>query len=502
MMLIIVCVCLCVIHKNKNQTRNKKSKFHKCVPLFSFLVSMTFESSSPVSVVLFDEGDFEEEVYAIESFDLKCFKDSQACAGVGVVVTPSQMDPLGEFSQVPNEVVLHEDDEDDEDEDDDDFLIRGSLFNNTQMTDLKDDDSDGCFSFTSSNSNSCDRESDALPTFGTDGYVRPSLPSLCGSTDPSAALDLIRSAKRIVVVSGAGISVSAGIPDFRSEGRGLYALLDSFMSGGGSGEASKLFGGLRGWQLEALRRLDEPESLFDLDFFMHDPHPFYAFMLATRFGAPSAVRFAPTPTHQILASLPNLLLAFTQNIDTLEAAANLAQVCYCHGSFESVSCVRCRRPHDVQAFWELLGIYSEAPPGNSALPLCQFCCEESEDEDGTNDSLPLLKPDIVFFGESLPVNFFAHIRSTLPMCDLLIVTGSSMKVLPVGSIPDLIPPSIPQILINKDPILDHNFDLKLLGEADCIWSWIARELNLKPELNVEAANFKIYVPSPGTFIFQ
>lgn len=448
--------------------------------------------SSPVSVQLCDDfEDFEAEV-----FDLKCFKDSQALE-TAAGISPSQIDPLGEFSQVPEEEVVIED----EDDDDEEGLMNGPIFN-TQMTDLKDDDE-----IDAEEEEYFIQQDEEVKRYGTDGYVRYKIPEISGSTDPRIALNLIKRAKKIVIVSGAGISVSAGIPDFRSEGRGLYALLDSFLSGERSEEAVAFFGGLKEWQLDALQRLDEPESLFDLEFFLSDPHPFYAFLLATRFGAPSSARFSPTPSHHVIASLPNLLLSFTQNIDTLEASAGLAQVCYCHGSFESVSCVKCRAPHDVEYFWKLLEMYTESNVNEvvNYLPVCQYCTNSSFDsedsEDESSDIIPLLKPDIVFFGESLPANFFAHIRSTLPACDLLIVTGSSMKVLPVASIPDLIPPTVPQILINKEPILDHNFDLELLGEADLIWSWIGKELNLKCQDHLKECRNECVYAGNGRFLF-
>lgn len=445
--------------------------------------------SSPVSVQLCNDfEDFEEEI-----FDLKCFKDSQA---LETGISPSQIDPLGEFSQVPEEEVVIEDEDDDED--DEEYFMDGPIFN-TQMTDLKDEEEEEEEEYFI-------QRDEEVKRYGTDGYVRYKIPEISGSTDPTIALNLIKQAKKIVIVSGAGISVSAGIPDFRSEGRGLYSLLDSFLSGDKSEEAVAFFGVLKGWQLYALQRLDEPESLFDLEFFLSDPHPFYAFLLATRFGAPSSARFLPTPSHHVIASLPNLLLSFTQNIDTLEASAGISQVCYCHGSFESVSCVKCRAPHAIEYFWKLLEMYAENDANDAInfLPVCQYCTNasfDSDSDDGRN-ILPLLKPDIVFFGESLPANFFAHIRSTLPACDLLIVTGSSMKVLPVASIPDLIPPTIPQILINKEPILDHNFDLELLGEADSIWSWIGKELNLKGQENLKNQSVSdIKYGGGGKFLF-
>lgn len=468
---------------------------------------MTF--SSPASVQLCDDTfrSSDDDSFLFEAVKLSQSNNLQSAQfSLSLGITPSQVDPLYEFSQVPEEELALLEEYDDEDDEEDENGDGKYLVFNTQMTDLKDDEDE------EEEHVQLNRHHLEDPVhYGTDGYVRYKLPEISSSPDPTIALDLIKNAKKIVIVSGAGISVSAGIPDFRSEGRGLYALLDSFLSGEGSAEAVAFFAGLKGWQLEALQRLDEPESLFDLEFFVHDPHPFYSFLLATRFGAPSSARFIPTSSHHVIASLSNLLLAFTQNIDTLEAASGLVQVCYCHGSFESVSCIKCHRPHDVEYFWKLLEMYSETGSVQESitfLPVCQYCLnsDDSEsDEPECDDSLPLLKPDIVFFGESLPANFFAHIRSTLPACDLLIVTGSSMKVLPVGSIPDLLPPSIPQILINKDPILDHNFDLELIGEADRIWSWIGRELKLpkcQDEILREEVPSTIESHGNGRFIFN
>lgn len=87
----------------------------------------------------------------------------------------------------------------------------------------------------------------------------------------------------------------------------------------------------------------------------------------------------------------------------------------------------------------------------------------------------MVKPDVVFFGESLPSTFDDALAECAPQVDLLIVMGSSMKVHPVSAIPDLIPPHVPQILINRES-LDHNYDIELLGDCDTILADLFKRL--------------------------
>lgn len=410
------------------------------------------------------------------------------------LVGDSQNDPLGEFSQMPD--TLDPQDPFDLSSEDEERFLRAPLFTNTQVSELRDDNDEDFDAVPSSASQSIsstsfqyrpkDMTNVTHTEYGTDGYVRLRLPDLEGSVDIQKAVTLLKDAKKIVVIAGAGISVSAGIPDFRSHQNGLYARIEKLLENGQieSSEPFELFEGgalCTKEQLAAFYRLDEPESLFDMEFFMHDPVPFFVFLWATRFGAPEKQCFTPTPTHKILASLPNLHLLFTQNIDTLEFTAGLPaeKVCYCHGAFDRVSCIRCGHEEPLAAFWEKMQIFSLAKGFEDmrhAVPQCDHC-QDSEDDDEL-DRPPILKPRIVFFGESLPAQFFAHISSTLLEADLLVVTGSSMKVLPVASIPDLIPAHIPQIVINREAITDHNFDFELLGDADVVWPWMAREAGL------------------------
>merc|ERR1711953_1305370 len=100
-------------------------------------------------------------------------------------------------------------------------------------------------------------------------------------------VDLIRNSKKIIVLTGAGISVSCGIPDFRSK-NGLYAKL-----------------------AVDFPELPDPQSMFCLKFFKGDQRPFFRFAKEIYPGS-----FKPSPSHRFIAELEKrgkLLRNFTQN---------------------------------------------------------------------------------------------------------------------------------------------------------------------------------------------
>jgi len=102
--------------------------------------------------------------------------------------------------------------------------------------------------------------------------------------------------KNIVVLTGAGISVSAGIPDFRSPGTGVYANLDKY-------------------------NLPFPEAIFTLEFFIQQPEAFYTFCKEFDLDI-----YKPTPSHYFLVLLEKLgilKMVMTQNIDDLEEKAGV-----------------------------------------------------------------------------------------------------------------------------------------------------------------------------------
>jgi NAD+-dependent protein deacetylase SIR2 len=168
-------------------------------------------------------------------------------------------------------------------------------------------------------------------------------PELSLSSSPSTFADtfegvarLLQGRKNIVVLVGAGISVSCGIPDFRSKGSGLYSTLD----------------------IEGLG-LSCPEELFDWEFFQEDPVPFFKFARNLYFplggggggdgGTTSSTKkVEPSDSHKLLAMLEQkkmLLRVYSQNIDGLETVAGVSpkRMVYAHGSLQWATCCKCQR---------------------------------------------------------------------------------------------------------------------------------------------------------------
>lgn len=255
-------------------------------------------------------------------------------------------------------------------------------------------------------------------------------------------LRLLKVSKNIIVLTGAGVSVSCGIPDFRSRD-GIYSRLAIDFPD-----------------------LQDPQSMFDINYFLRDPRPFFKFAREIYPG-----QFIPSPCHKFLKLLEQkgkLLRNYSQNIDTLEKVAGIEKVIECHGSFATASCTKCKfkvNAEDIKA-----DIFAQK------IPLCKICNVTTvdvadENFDGFNQGITekgIMKPDIVFFGEGLPDSFHEAMTTDKDKCDLLIVIGSSLKVRPVALIPSSILPNVPQILINRESLNHMEFDVELLGDADII----------------------------------
>lgn len=270
------------------------------------------------------------------------------------------------------------------------------------------------------------------------------------------AVQHIKQAKNIIILTGAGVSVSCGIPDFRSRD-GVYSRLS-----------------------REYPNLPDPQAMFDIKYFFQDPRPFYKFAREIFPG-----QFKPSPSHRFIRKLEDrgvLLRNYTQNIDTLERIAGISRLIECHGSFATASCTRCKFRINGDAIREHIL--------QQRIPVCFLCnphqtaqlevsvattnssLESPEEKEQLRNLVEtgIFKPDIVFFGEELPDDFHDSIDTDRHKCDLLIVIGSSLKVKPVAMIPNLVPANVPQILINREPLPHMNFDVNLYGDSDVIIS--------------------------------
>jgi NAD-dependent deacetylase len=226
----------------------------------------------------------------------------------------------------------------------------------------------------------------------------------------------LRSARRTVALTGAGISVPSGIPDFRSPGTGLWQDVD-------------------------------PMEVAHIEVFRRDPERFWNFY-GDRFARLQGK--APNRAHAALAELERRGLVeavVTQNVDGLHHEAGTAELIEVHGSLASASCGRCGARHerdDVRARLEA------APDG---VPRC--------------DSGHALKPDVVLFGELLPEAALARASALAAGADLLLCVGSSLEVYPVSQLPRLTLAAGGAVaLVTKGPTpYDHEAAVKLDGDV-------------------------------------
>jgi len=195
---------------------------------------------------------------------------------------------------------------------------------------------------------------------------------------------IIRYSKYTTVLTGAGISTPSGIPDFRSTGSGLWEKYDPF-------------------------------EVASLNAFRYQPQRFFDWM---RPLAKDIINADPNLAHLGLARLEEagfLQNIITQNIDGLHQRAGSRNVIEVHGSWRTLTCIRCYQQVESSN-------YMPAYLDKGTVPLCPNC-------NG------ILKPDAVLFGEQLPVKSWLAAMEASKKCDLMIVVGSSLEVMPVAGLP-------------------------------------------------------------------
>lgn len=241
-------------------------------------------------------------------------------------------------------------------------------------------------------------------------------------------VELILQSKNIVVLTGAGISTNAGIPDFRGP-QGLYT-----------------------------SRLYDPEKVFDIAYFLKDPKPFYEF--AHDFIAIEST-ISPTVAHHALAALEGadkIKSVITQNIDGLHQKAGSQKVLDMHGSFLTSHCLRCRKTYGYQDL--------KAMVLQHVIPHCS--CRG------------IIKPDIVFFGED--VKYYHKALELAQSADLFLIIGTSCVVYPAASLPQFVPGKI--IIVNQSKIDLNMSNIVLRVESDIDGFFNGLMAGLKGELNL------------------
>jgi NAD-dependent deacetylase len=219
-----------------------------------------------------------------------------------------------------------------------------------------------------------------------------------------------------VALTGAGVSVPSGIPDFRTPETGLWANVD-------------------------------PIEVAHIDVFESDPARFWSYY-RPRFHSLGDKR--PNRAHEALAELERRgLLAgvVTQNIDRLHRAAGSENVVEVHGSIATSTCTVCERSYgleEVDALFDAAGV-----------AICGAC--------GGG-----VKPDVVLFGELLPEAAMARARELAERAELMLCVGSSLVVHPVAALPALTLESGGRLaIVTKGPTpYDGEAELKLEGEVD------------------------------------
>ncbi len=198
------------------------------------------------------------------------------------------------------------------------------------------------------------------------------------------AAEIIRGSQYAIALTGAGISTPSGIPDFRSPNSGLWERYDPF-------------------------------EVASLDVFRYHPEKFYNWM---RPLARNIQLAQPNPAHFALARLQEtgyLKAIITQNIDGLHQRAGSQKVLEVHGSLRTLTCVGCYHQREAAEF-------AEGYIERGEIPVCPQCKS-------------MLKPDVVLFGEQLPARTWLQAKEIINLCDLMIVAGSSLEVLPIAGLP-------------------------------------------------------------------
>jgi NAD-dependent deacetylase len=193
----------------------------------------------------------------------------------------------------------------------------------------------------------------------------------------------IKNSKNIVAFTGAGISAESGIPTYRGEG-GLWNKYD-------------------------------PNRYANINYFLQDPSYYWNFFREVRY--PMLRKFKPNKGHLALADLEKIVpleTVITQNIDGIHQTAGSSSVIELHGTTRIIYCMNCSKEYAMDEVFSMLEVKSP--------PLCTDC-------EG------MLRPAVIFFGESLDPRVLGTAYEKAENSDFLLAVGSSLVVYPAADIP-------------------------------------------------------------------
>lgn len=219
--------------------------------------------------------------------------------------------------------------------------------------------------------------------------------------DINKLIKMIDESNNIVFFSGAGVSTSSGIPDFRSK-NGLY---------------------------NSNKYEYSPEEMLSKNFYYNKTEDFYKFYK----DAMNVLEYEPNIVHKYLKKLENmgkLKAIVTQNIDNLHTKAGCKNVYEIHGNINKNTCELCGKKYDGKYVFQSKGI-----------PMC-LCGG-------------IIKPDVVLYGEALPHDEYNKSIDAISKADMLIIAGTSLSVYPASSLIDYFNGKY-LVIINNDKT---NYDL-------------------------------------------
>jgi NAD-dependent deacetylase len=198
------------------------------------------------------------------------------------------------------------------------------------------------------------------------------------------AVGFIKKSHCTVVLTGAGISTHSGIPDFRSPGIGLWNRF-------------------------------EPMEVASLSSFRHNPEQFFTWLHPLVIQMLTA---QPNSAHVALAKLQKagyISTIITQNIDGLHTRAGSENVLEVHGTLDSLTCTNCYRQVSSS-------VIMEDYINHCVVPHCPACGS-------------ILKPDVILYEEQLPIKTWVMAEEASKNCELMLVVGTSLEVMPSAKLP-------------------------------------------------------------------